>query len=353
MKEYSFSYQTPMKWHKFLTYFCLPLSFLSTLVMLPSIMKNADLLKFTEYHLLGEVETVIYVAYLFISARAFIGLLKRRWFGPCLLFAAYATTGIYGIFLLLVGNLWIGNALLLSRGFSQAIVSFVFLALNVLYYNNRRMLFSGGNAAPETAPPASPASAAVQTPPPPSAAPAQAPVSAPSFYLPREVPAAPPAAEPVPSPADVKDRLSDAPSHNSDTALGPVPAPSPAQEAPAPQSLSAQRPRPGLRKGVVAAACCVLVVMAGALGFLAWNTYTLTQRLEDAALEQQALSAQIDSLEADLSFYTSKIGFVVEDSDHYHTRDCYVYKQADSFWAYNIEYCAYLGYTPCPICWPQ
>lgn len=336
MKQYSYWHQTPMKWHKFLTYFVLPFGFLSTLVALPPAMKSADLLKFTQYHLLGETELVFFAVYLFLYAGAFIGMLKRRWFGPCFLFAAYAVTGIYGIFLLLVGNLWLGDPALLSRGFSQTLAAIVFLALNVLYYKKRRMLFSGGNSGPEAAAPAAaaPVSPAAAQTAPPSAVPSQEPASPPSFYLPREVPDAPPAAEPTPVPEA-------------------VPSAPLSGEADAPQSFLTPPPRRRLHRGVVAAVCCLLLAMAGALGFLAWNTYTLTQRLEDAALERQALSAQINSLEADLSFYTGKIGFVVEDSDHYHTRDCYVYKQADSFWAYNVEYCAYLGYTPCPICWPQ
>lgn len=49
-------------------------------------------------------------------------------------------------------------------------------------------------------------------------------------------------------------------------------------------------------------------------------------------------------------FYVSHIGLIVDGSKYYHSYDCEIYKNSDEFWAHNVEYCEYLGYSPCPVC---
>lgn len=77
------------------------------------------------------------------------------------------------------------------------------------------------------------------------------------------------------------------------------------------------------------------------------------------------LRQQIDELESD--YYTlrgvaqdtaeasamlnSSIGFIVDGSPYYHNYWCDTFQNADEYWAHNIEYCAYIGYSPCPYCW--
>lgn len=45
------------------------------------------------------------------------------------------------------------------------------------------------------------------------------------------------------------------------------------------------------------------------------------------------------------------IGYIVDGSEHYHYYTCYIYSKADEYWAHNVEYCEYIGYSRCPICW--
>lgn len=45
------------------------------------------------------------------------------------------------------------------------------------------------------------------------------------------------------------------------------------------------------------------------------------------------------------------IGFIVDGSPYYHNYWCDTFQNADEYWAHNIEYCAYIGYSPCPYCW--
>lgn len=73
-----------------------------------------------------------------------------------------------------------------------------------------------------------------------------------------------------------------------------------------------------------------------------------------------ALKGELESLQADYDFaeeYAIKyfdisaiIGFVVSGSSKYHTYECNVFTSAKEYWAHNVEYCKYLGYSP-HTCW--
>lgn len=66
------------------------------------------------------------------------------------------------------------------------------------------------------------------------------------------------------------------------------------------------------------------------------------------------LSDQHERLEdfaVDAVFLYESIGFIVDGSSYYHKFDCPVYRSADEYTAHNIEYCRYLGYGACPVCW--
>lgn len=52
----------------------------------------------------------------------------------------------------------------------------------------------------------------------------------------------------------------------------------------------------------------------------------------------------------DLDLYRKNIGFIIADSKYYHTLSCPLFLAEDSYWAHNIEYCAYLGYAACSKC---
>lgn len=51
------------------------------------------------------------------------------------------------------------------------------------------------------------------------------------------------------------------------------------------------------------------------------------------------------------AFLRHNIGFIVDGSDYYHNCRCGEIKNADRYWAHNIEFCESLGYAPCPNCW--
>lgn len=105
---------------------------------------------------------------------------------------------------------------------------------------------------------------------------------------------------------------------------------------------------------------------------------SLNETINSVSTERDNLSREINSLETDINSLKSvrtnlkseiesledkldnhmqyfentyfSIGYIVEGSSYYHCYDCPVYTAADTYWAHNIEYCEYLGYSACPLC---
>lgn len=71
---------------------------------------------------------------------------------------------------------------------------------------------------------------------------------------------------------------------------------------------------------------------------------SLKSRLSDA-------DSQLDELQEESIMLNCGIGFIVSGSKYYHSYHCQVYQSASEYWAHNVEYCEYLGYTSCPRCW--
>lgn len=82
---------------------------------------------------------------------------------------------------------------------------------------------------------------------------------------------------------------------------------------------------------------------------------------ENVLKEKKELKLKYDDLDSKLgsTYYykwkymaiSEKIGFIVNGSKYYHRDTCNTYRNADEYWAHNIEYCKYLGYSECPSCW--
>lgn len=81
---------------------------------------------------------------------------------------------------------------------------------------------------------------------------------------------------------------------------------------------------------------------------------TYRTRLEETENLYSILSDQHERLEDfsfDAVFLYESIGFIVDGSSYYHKFDCPVYQAASEYTAHNKEYCRYLGYSACPVCW--
>lgn len=141
-----------------------------------------------------------------------------------------------------------------------------------------------------------------------------------------------------------------------------------------PPGVEAEQPKPGKRSPVVplCIASALLVVCTCILGYrvsvltaarddLAVENTELRSRVSMLSVEKTQLQEKVNDLDArneDLSGYLhdaiflyNNIGFIVEGSNRYHNYDCPVFQGADEYWAHNIEYCEYLGYSKCGNCW--
>lgn len=141
-----------------------------------------------------------------------------------------------------------------------------------------------------------------------------------------------------------------------------------------PPGVETEQPKPGKRSPVVplCIAVALLVVCTCILGYrvsvltaarddLAAENAELHSRVSTLSTEKTQLQEKVNDMEArnedlsgylhDATFLYNNIGFIVEGSNRYHNYDCPVFQGADEYWAHNIEYCEYLGYSKCGNCW--
>lgn len=141
-----------------------------------------------------------------------------------------------------------------------------------------------------------------------------------------------------------------------------------------PPGVETEQPKPRKRSPVVplCIAAALLVVCTCILGYrvsvltaarddLAAENAELRSRVSALSTEKTQLQEKVNDLEArnedlsgylhDATFLYNNIGFIVEGSNRYHNYDCPVFQGADEYWAHNIEYCEYLGYSKCGNCW--
>lgn len=141
-----------------------------------------------------------------------------------------------------------------------------------------------------------------------------------------------------------------------------------------PPGVETEQPKPGKRSPVVplCIAAALLVVCTCILGYrvsvltaarddLEAENVELRSRVSALSTEKTQLQEKVNDLEArnedlsgylhDATFLYNNIGFIVEGSNRYHNYDCPVFQGADEYWAHNIEYCEYLGYSKCGNCW--
>lgn len=114
---------------------------------------------------------------------------------------------------------------------------------------------------------------------------------------------------------------------------------------------------------VVCVCCLACKIAAGrkAMDALTAENAVLNENICDLETERDQLQAEVDALDArnedlteylfDAIFLYDKIGFIVSGSNRYHSYNCPVFQGADEYWAHNIEYCEYLGYSKCGRCW--
>ncbi len=123
---------------------------------------------------------------------------------------------------------------------------------------------------------------------------------------------------------------------------------------------------------VLSILCVALIGVAGFLGYRLNETQQEVERqesalelmrksrdsLQDRVTQLREKVNDLDSQNEELSdyrsdaiFFYNSVGFIVSGSSRYHSYECPLFHDADEYWAHNIEYCEYLGYSRCPKCW--
>ena len=266
---------------------------------------------------------------------AIVGLNKMKWAGVKYYASLFGWQIVYSVFLATYSaSLELFEFEYFGRNIFAAIFLSVWLYFCMIYFGKRRLLFSPG-----------------------------------AFETPRvadEAKTEPEKVAPVqPEPAPV---LQEAP-------------PEPAVELPPavveqPPAVPKKPEKPKRKPRVLTIIFCIALAMS--LAGNVWQGVSLASDSAESAEEIRVLNKKITQLNSSIASYRDnvgelksqikdlesrntyfneymvlnyRIGFIVDGSAYYHRYSCPVYRAADEYTAHNIEYCRYLGYGACPVCW--
>ena len=141
---YTFWEQTPLKWHKFITYFYFPFQVpLLACYRLPGAWSALVDFSGTGLAWIGMVDIIYIFLAIGLCAGAFVGNMARNrlWSGPLCVIGFYLLCSAYAIFTAVI---FIAFQVGGYEALSNVVTAFVYLVgawLNCLYYRKRRLLF--------------------------------------------------------------------------------------------------------------------------------------------------------------------------------------------------------------------
>ena len=309
---------TPLKWHKFLTFFVLPLGAVLNIcqaILLVSepdnwvgilIPLNAiDLARFAGCTMLGVV--------------AISGCLpsRRKWYGPMCAIILYAVLAAYSIYNIVAAYLLnVADSKFVTQSIANLISFSATSGLTYIYYRKRRALFSPLRQSVSKIP-----------------------------VKPAEISQHP------------EQKSGDEP-ENSLELLAKI-------QAEAEKERTENKPSKKKKSAPVwvtifLGACCIILLVAGI-----WIWYRMNQEIKNAIADRDnweeryhTVTRQVDNL-ADLMserdkerlFWKDYAVIVTETGEKYHTYGCQ-YIQGREFWIYNIDAAIDMGYEPCSECSP-
>lgn len=313
--------ETPLKFYKLIARIGLPLGFILNLFR--AMQATTAIGTATEtakpYFIIDAVYMWVGIALVLGAA---IGLNKMEWYGVKCYASLFSWAIAFNAFLAILGAHWgLFDFEYFGRPIMEVIFLSVWLYFCLIYFGKRRLLFSPG-----------------------------------AFDTPEEPNVAP----------------------NSEAFSGQV-APASPNPVPSEPELPAVIPEKPTKKGtsrelvIVLAAALVISLACNIWQGVSWASDSAKSAEETRVLNNKItqlnsaiasyrdnvgeLKSQIKDLESRNTYFNEymvlnyRIGFIVDGSAYYHRYSCPVYRAADEYTAHNIEYCRYLGYSACPVCW--
>lgn len=142
---------TPLKWHKFLTFFLLPLG--AILNVCQAILAISDIQNWAGILIpVNIIDLIRFIVCAILGITAIYGCLpsRRRWYGPKCAIILYAVLSVYSIYNIVAAYLLnVADSEFISRSIANLISFSLTSGLMYIYYKKRRLLFSNSNISPQ------------------------------------------------------------------------------------------------------------------------------------------------------------------------------------------------------------
>lgn len=324
--EYTMWENTPLKWHKLLTFLILPLgavlNICQAIVLLGSVQSWTGILI-----PLGCIDLVRLVGCSLLSVIAVIGCIpsRRRWYGPQCAVAFYAVFCGFSVLNIILGFAIRSASDFIIQNAINAFCSLIIAALTLIYYRKRRRLFSGPKAGRPVA---------------------------------QKIPAE------MPAPVQTEPPEQEEP-ENSLELLAQIQAEAEKMRE-APKTGAATKGVPIWVAALLGTGCVILSVLCITIWAWAGNkvkeletlNHQLKTNYQTEKNIEKGLSGRLDRLSEIMSerdeeriFWKDYAVIVTEAGEKYHTYGCQ-YIQGRDFWIYNIDAAIGMGYEPCSTCNP-
>lgn len=335
--KYTIWEQTPLKWHKFVTYIVLPLTGIAAVVLFIVSLTNLT----SNWGLLDDATVVVSCVSIFYALGmgalvvvAIIGCLPnmRKWYGPLCVIIGYSLSAAYSLFCVAIYTHYHSSSVFINQNLDTFITSTVAAVLTGIYYKKRRALFSASKRKNTEA------------------------------------------RNQMRSPQTITEKEE---TQNSLELLAEIQAEAEQERMrasePADPPVEADKAGKGRRLAVLAGVCVLGILCGTAIGYAISNSRVaalqaeLANAREDYAAMKSARDAmreRVNQLSIEVGdygdeklknlrkelFFSTNIGFVVSGSSYYHTYDCTVFRNADEYWVHKVDDCIVLGYDKCPLC---
>lgn len=150
--EYVYWEQTPLKWHKLMTYLGFPLGILTQITTLASTVSSLDDFIGTGVAYLFYLDIFYSLLSIGLSVAAIVGNQLRRWFGPQCIMVLSLSGLIYNIYVLWLGIQIQADPSTMSSNLARVLTSAIILPIVYYYYQKRRLIFTPSPPAPQPGP---------------------------------------------------------------------------------------------------------------------------------------------------------------------------------------------------------